>query len=58
MKEERFKIPFDSEIEKAVLGAILQSERAAYRAFEEVKEEMFYEPHHRDIYRAMLRVIE
>ncbi len=58
MKEERFKIPFDSEIEKAVLGAILQSERAAYRAFEEVKEEMFYEPHHRDIYRAMLRVLE
>ncbi len=58
MKEEKFKIPFDSEIEKAVLGAIFQSEAAAFKAFERVREEMFYEPSHRDIYRAMLRVFE
>jgi len=58
MKEERLKIPFDSEIEKAVLGAIFQSEAAAYKAFEQIREDMFYEPHHRDIYRAMVKVFE
>ncbi|MEN3043928.1 MAG: replicative DNA helicase [Candidatus Hydrothermales bacterium] len=58
MKEEKFKIPFDIEIERTILGSMFVLENAATKAFEQLKEEMFYEPSHRDIYRAMIKTMD
>ncbi len=58
MKEEKIRLPFDIEIERAVLGSIFISEEAATKVFEKVKEDMFYEPSHRDIYSAILKVVD
>ncbi len=57
-KENRSLLPFDKEIEKAVLGAMLSSQKAAYRVLEVVREDMFYEPLHRDIFKAIIKVVE
>ncbi len=56
MKDRR--LPFDREIEKAILGSMLRSEKAVYTAIEYLKENMFFDPAHRDIFRAIAKVVD
>ncbi|MGJ5831379.1 replicative DNA helicase [Streptomyces ossamyceticus] len=48
--------PFDVEAERAVLGSMILSSRAAEEVIEIVKPEHFYRPTHETIYRALLNL--
>ena len=51
-------LPFDEQVEKAVLGAILQRNDNLIELASSLKESDFYIPKHKYIYRAMLEYLE
>jgi replicative DNA helicase len=59
MEQEAYRhVPYDIDIEQALLGAILADNRAMERASALVKSEHFYDPLHARIYDTMSQMIE
>ena len=56
--EQQTKIPFDEQIEKAVLGAIMQNNEILLNLTPSLKSNNFYLKKHRDIYQVMLDLFE
>ena len=56
--EQQTKIPFDEQIEKAVLGAIMQNNEVLLNLTSSLKSNSFYLKKHRDIYQVMLDLFE
>ena len=55
---EQNKIPFDEQIEKAVLGAIMQNNEVLLNLTNSLKSNSFYLKKHREIYQVMLDLLE
>ena len=59
MEQEAYRhVPYDIDVEQALLGAILADNRAMERASALVKPEHFYDPLHARIYETMSQMIE
>ena len=59
MEQEAYRhVPYDIDVEQALLGAILADNRAMERASTFLKPEHFYDPLHQRIFAAMSRMIE
>jgi replicative DNA helicase len=59
MEQEAYRhVPYDIDVEQALLGAILADNRAMERASALVKAENFYDPLHARIYETMSQMIE
>ncbi len=59
MEQEAYRhVPYDIDVEQALLGAILADNRAMERASALVKPEHFYDPLHGRIYETMSQMIE
>src|SRR5512142_2425614 len=59
MEQEAYRhVPYDIEVEQALLGAILVDNRALETVSAQLKAEHFYEPLHQRLYEAMAAAIE
>ena len=59
MEQEAYRhVPYDIDVEQALLGAILADNRAMERASALVKAEHFYDPLHGRIFETMVQMIE
>jgi replicative DNA helicase len=59
MEQESYRhVPYDIEVEQALLGAILVDNHALERVSQLVKAEHFYDPLHQRLYEAMLGMFE
>jgi len=59
MEQEAYRhVPYDIDVEQALLGAILADNRAMERASALLKAEHFYDPLHGRIFETMSQVIE
>ncbi len=59
MEQEAYRhVPYDIEVEQALLGAILVDNRALEAVSAQLKAEHFYEPLHQRLYEAMAAAIE
>src|SRR3989344_2542535 len=57
-KEDTLRIPYDTETEKSVLGALLIDKDAIVRVVEFLRPAHFYKPAHEDIYQAIIDLYE
>jgi replicative DNA helicase len=59
MEQEAYRhVPYDIEVEQALLGAVLQDNQALERATAILKPEQFYDPLHARIFETMSQMIE
>ena len=59
MEQEAYRhVPYDIEVEQALLGAFLVDNRAIERASAQLKPEHFYDPLHQRLYEVMLGMFE
>ena len=59
MEQEAYRhVPYDIDVEQALLGAILADNRAMERASALIKQDAFYDPLHGRIFETMSQMIE